>query len=178
AAAQSRAVEGLRCAWCVLGLVHRTRSPRSPCQYATASRLVRAAKIVVACARGLPTCRSAGCTQGDRCAASYGQGAFEAMTRCSKSRSRVPRLYFRKLRKLVPGRRAMLRTDVGRDQIDRRRQQRRVIGKPQYGQHVGNGINRQYKISDRAYQRYLDRHRRVAIEGTIVGGEQIFSEGN
>src|SRR5262249_55105077 len=79
AAPQSRAVEGLRRAWCILGLMDRARSCGTSRQYAAVIGLVHGREVVVARSRCLSARGSAGCTQGDRRAASDGKGNLAAV---------------------------------------------------------------------------------------------------
>src|ERR1043166_6337637 len=57
------------------------------------------------------------------------------------------------------------------------REPRRVVGEADHRQHVGNGVERQHEIGERADERCLHLERRVAVEGAVVGGEQILDEG-
>src|ERR1039457_4165784 len=49
---------------------------------------------------------------------------------------------------------------------------------PMTGSTSGMASSGSTKLGERADQRRLHRQRRVAIEGAVIGGEQIFGEGN
>ena len=93
-----------------------------------------------------PLERSAGRAQGDRRASGDGQGDPAALEFCQRVARRL----------------AMRRADMAGDQLDRGRQNRGIVGKADDRQHVGNGVDRQDEIGERADQRRLHRQRRVA----------------
>ena len=70
----------------------------------------------------------------------------------------------------------MLRTHVLRHQLDRGRQHRGIVGEADQWQHIGNDVDRQHEIGERAEERGLHMRRRVAVERAIIGGEQILDE--
>ena len=72
----------------------------------------------------------------------------------------------------------MLRANVIRHQLDGCGEKRRIISEAQHRQKVRDGIDGQHEIGKRADQRCLNRRWRLAVEGTIVGGQQLLSEGN
>ena len=162
AAAQSRVAQRLRRARRVLGLMDRARPGRPSRQHRTVAGLVRGGKIVVACARGLSARGSAGRAQGHRRTPGDGQGDFAALKICQGVARRL----------------AMHRADVAGDQLDCGRQHGGIVGEADHRQHVGNGVERQNEIGERADQRRLHRQRRLAVEGAVIGREQILGERN
>ena len=70
----------------------------------------------------------------------------------------------------------MLRTQVASHHAQHRKQYGGIVGKAKKRQHVGHKVERQHEIGERADQRGLHLQRRVAIEGAIIGGEQILGE--
>ena len=62
------------------------------------------------------------------------------------------------------------------DQPDRGGEHRRIIGEAEHRHHVGDEIERQDEIGDRAEQRDLHMARRLLVEGAVIGREQILGE--
>jgi hypothetical protein len=61
-------------------------------------------------------------------------------------------------------------------QAQSREQDGGIVAVAQHRQHVGNEVERQDEIGERAKERSLHVRRRGAIERAIVGGEKIFGE--
>src|SRR5204863_437129 len=66
---------------------------------------------------------------------------------------------------------------VARDHADRGGEHGCIVGEAEHRQHVGHEVERQDEIGKRAQERDLDMPRRLAVERAIIGGEQIFGEG-
>src|SRR5258705_1092473 len=79
-------------------------------------------------------------------------------------------------RERLPRRLAMLGPDVSGYEPQRRGQHRRVIRIAKNRQDVGNEIDRQNEIGERAEERGFHLDRRGAVEGAVIGGEEIFGE--
>ena len=64
------------------------------------------------------------------------------------------------------------------DHFDCGRRHRGIVREAEHRQHIGDGADRQHEIGDGPDQRRLDLQGRVAVESTIISGEQIFGERN
>jgi hypothetical protein len=71
---------------------------------------------------------------------------------------------------------AVLRRDMHGNQPDRGGEDRRIIGETDERQHIGNEVERQHKVRERADQGDLNPARRVAIEGAEIGRDQILGK--
>jgi hypothetical protein len=60
------------------------------------------------------------------------------------------------------------RRDVRGDQADRGGEHGRVVGEADHRQHVGNDVEGQHEIGERAEERRLHLHRRVAVEAAAT----------
>src|SRR5258708_38779761 len=71
---------------------------------------------------------------------------------------------------------AVLRRDMDRNQLDRRGEDRGIISEANERQHIGNEVERQHKVRERADQGDLNPARRVAIERAEIGRDQILGK--
>jgi TRAP transporter TAXI family solute receptor len=72
---------------------------------------------------------------------------------------------------------AMLLRDMACDHADGGRQHGGIVGKAEQRQHVRHEVERQDEIGHGAEQRRLHVTRRLLVERTVIGGEQVFGEG-
>ena len=71
---------------------------------------------------------------------------------------------------------AVLRRDMDRNQLDRGGEDCGIIGEANERQHIGNEVERQHKVRERADQGDLNPARRVAIECAEIGRDQILGK--
>src|SRR5438045_1548143 len=72
---------------------------------------------------------------------------------------------------------AMLRRDMARDQADCGGEHGGIVGETEHRQHVRNEIERQDEVGDGAQKRALHVARRLLVERTVIGCEQVLGEG-
>jgi hypothetical protein len=70
----------------------------------------------------------------------------------------------------------MFRLDLTSDHANGGRQYGCVIGEAEHRQKVRHEVEWQDEIGKRAEQRHLHMQRRGAVEGAVIGGQQLFGE--
>ena len=163
-AAQSRSAQRLRRGRRVLGLIHRTRpaghraNTEQIMQWAADGKLSAHVQAVYALSD------AAARAQGHRRA--QGDGKDDPASLKERGSSLCARRF------------AMLRLDMTRDELDRRRQHRGIVGEAEHRHDVRNGVGRQDEISKRRRPIRPHAMRRLAIERAVIGRKQILGERN